>query len=146
MREFTRRKITAGLLALTAFASPGCSLLEGGGNEPVRVSSIHVGNIDSTEHTIRIELETDERVIIDEEYRVERRRGDIGGELLIEELPAEAGEYRLSATLSPETSIDVDVAEESPSDCINVRIQIFDSERLASNVKQSDACESAAHE
>ena len=99
----------------------------------MRVSSIHVGNIDSTEHTIRIELETDERVIIDEEDRVERRRGDIGGELLIEELPAEAGEYRLSATLSPETSIDV-------------RIQIFDSERLASNVKQSDACESAAHE
>ena len=141
MREFTRRKITAGLPALTAFASPGCSLLEGGGNEPVRVFSIHVGNRDGTEHTIRIELETDERVIVDEEYRVERRRGDVGGELLIEELPAEADEYRLSATLSPETSIDVNLAEESSSDCIDVRIQIFDSERLVPNVKQSDACE-----
>ena len=107
----------------------------------MRVSSIHVGNMDRAEHTIQIELETDERVIIDEEYRVERRRGDIGGELLIEELPAEADEYRLSATLSPETSIDIDLAEESLGDCVDVRIQIFDAERLVSNVKQSDACE-----
>ena len=141
MCEFTRRKAIVGLLALTAFASPGCSLLERGGNESVRVSSIHIGNRDRTEHTIQIELETDERVIIDERYRVERRRGDIGGELLIEELPAEADEYCLSATLSPETSINVDLAEESPSDCIDVRIQIFDAERLTSNVEQSDACE-----
>ena len=139
--EFTRRKVTAGLLALTAFASPGCSLLERGRNESVRVSSIHVGNRDSVGHTIRIELEADERIIIDERYRVERGRGDVGGELLTEELPAEADEYRLSATLSPETSIDVDLAEESPSDCVDVRIEIFDSERLASNVERSDACE-----
>jgi len=128
------------LLFAIAFVLPGCSWLERKRGESIQISSIHIGNRDSSEHTIQVKLEADDRIIIDEEYRIDYRRGDVGGEILISDLPPEANKYYLSVALSPDTSIESNLSKESSSDCINVRIQIFDSNQLTLNLNQSNSC------
>jgi len=140
MYEFTRREIISISLSAVAFVLPGCSWLERRRGESIQISSIHIGNRDSSKHTIQVKLETDDRVVINKEYQIDRRRGDVGEEILISDLPQEANKYHLSAALSADTVIESDLWKESSGGCINVRIQIFDSNQLTLNLDQSDSC------
>lgn len=127
-----RRKFVGGYLSGTLSAVlTGCSAFSRN-DHVTRIEKVTIANFDEEEaKQLSVTISYNGGIVHDKTHTIPSKENQIAGTVHITDLPDEAGEYTIKASLANESKMKtVDVSPPEARACVNFDIQVFDDDEI----------------
>lgn len=124
-----RRALLSSTLLGVASLS-GCSSILGDGTEGIRIQQIDVSNVDDRAHTIGVQVEDSDGVVVDEQYELDPLTTENGYEIAdgvdvdLGDVEGEHADYTVRATLESGPADELQLTDVLDTDCADLLISI----------------------